>query len=331
MKVKIMKFFWGVVLVLLVGLSIACLSGYVPFDRFAGSTSSLIFTGLSAAFLLNYFVSGINRWGWLFPALFSAALALNAVGVFENYGSPIVAFPFLLSLAIPLYVGYILNRKHWEWLVPAWFLTIITLIPPLAKQMNLDVLGALVLYCLSLPFLVGYLVDQQCKWALFISAVLGFIGIFSLVETFIHGDILGPIVMLLIALPFFITFFASKQRWWALIPSGVFISIGLVALLNRLLPLYEYILVGGHHLGVYTGLLFLGFAVTFAILWQLDTNKPKEWARFLAIGFFAASVLAFLMGKSFEAFLPEISLLIIGFVMLSAIFLKQRVTNQPYS
>jgi hypothetical protein len=331
MKAIIIKFFWGVILATLVCLTLACMLGYVTFDNFAGPTSLFIFGCLSAAFFVCYFVSGVRNWGWLFPALFSTALALNAAGVFEDYGSPIVAFPFLLSQAIPFYFGYILNRKQWVWLVPAWFLTIITMIPPFSERMNPDVLVAVVLYALSLPFLVGYLTNQRCKWALFISAVLGFIGIFSLVETFIHGDIMGPVVMLLIALAFFITFFASRKRWWALIPSGVFIGIGVVALLDKLLPVYDYVLVAGHQVGVYTGLLFLSFAATFGILWRLHGSQPTKWARYPAICFLAASILAFLMGKSFEAFLPVISLLIIGIVMLSAVFFDDRVTHQPSS
>ncbi len=331
MKTNILKIFWGASLVFLVSLTLACMLGYVTFDRFAGPTSLLIFVGLSAAFFMSYFLSGVRNWVWLFPALFSAALALNATSVFGDGTTPIIAFPFLLSLAIPFYIGYILNRKQWGWLIPAWFLTIITVIPPLIDRINPDALIALVLYAISLPFLVGYLVDQRCKWALFISAVLGFIGIFSLIESIIHGDTLGPIILLLIALPLIITFYASKRRWWALIPSGVFISIGLVALLDRLLPVYDYIFVGDHQVGVYTGLLFLGFAITFTIILQLHSDQPKEWARYPAIGFVAAALLAFFMGESFGAFLPEIALLIVGIVTLSAVFLKERVIRQTSS
>jgi hypothetical protein len=138
-------------------------------------------------------------------------------------------------------------------------------------------------------------------------------------------------VMLLIALPFFITFSASKKRWWALIPSGVFISIGLIALLDRQLPVYEYILVGDHQVGFYTGLLLLGVAVTFAILWRLDTARPKEWARYPAIGLLAVSLLAFVLGESFDNFLPVVALLTVGIVMLSSGILKRGKTHQPSS
>jgi hypothetical protein len=331
MKAKILIIFWGGILLSLVSLSFACMMGYVNFDYFTGSLSLYIFTGLSIAFFASYFISGVHSWLWLFPALFTTALALNALRVFELGGPPIYAFPFLLSLAIPFCIGFILNRKQWGWLIPAVYLIIIASIPPLYNQMNPDVLTALVLYALSLPFLVGYLVDLRCRWALFISAVLGFIGIFSLIEAIIHGDLLGPIVLLIIALPFFITFYASRRHWWALIPSGVFISIGLVALLDRLLPVYDYIIIGNHQIGFYTSLLFLGFATTFGILWRLQTSQPSHWARYPATGFFTASILALIMGENFLAFFPAIALLIVAIVLISDLFIKERVTHQTSS
>lgn len=134
MRAKIIKIFWGIILVSLIGLTLACRLGYVTFDNFAGPISLFIFGSLSAAFFVCYFVSGVRNWGWLFPALFSASLALNAARVFEHYGSPIVAFPFLLSIAIPFYIGYTLNRNQWEWLVPAGYLTIIAVVPPFSER-----------------------------------------------------------------------------------------------------------------------------------------------------------------------------------------------------
>jgi hypothetical protein len=331
MKTKFLKFFWGGILISLVGLTVACIAGYVTFDYLIGSKSLLIFTSLSIAFFTSYFVSGVRNWAWLFPSLLTAALGLNAAGVFEKYGTPIIAFPILLSIAIPFYVGFFLDRKQWGWLIPAWFLTIIAIIPPLNDQLNPDVLTALVLYAISLPFLVGYLVDLRCKWAIFISAVFGFIGVFSLIETIIHGDILGPVAMLIISLPFFIMFLASKRRRWALIPSGIFISIGVVALLDRLLPVYDYILVGNHQVGIYTSLLFLGFAATFGVLWRLNTSQHSRWAVYPAIGFLAASFLAIVLGENFQSFLPEIALLIAGSVLISVTFPNERVTHQTSS
>ena len=101
--------------------------------------------------------------------------------------------------------------------------------------------------------------------------------------------------------------------------------------MDRLLPVYDYILVGDHQVGVYTGLLFLGFAVTFGILLQLHTDQPRNGPGTRRLVLLAASILAFFMGENFGLFLPEIALLIVGIVMLSAVLLKERVTRQASS
>jgi len=331
MKPQLLSIFWTVILFFLVGLSLASMQGYVAFDRFAGTISIIIFSGLSAVSFLSYFVSGIRKWGWLFPALAFASLAMNSAGIFTDYGSPIVAFPILLSVAIPFYVGYLLDRKQWGWLVPAWFLTVITVIPPLSALINQNLLAALVLYSISLPFVVGCFTNPDSRWPLFIATSLGFIGVFSLVESFIHGDNLGSAVLLLIALPFFAAYHRSKKNWWALIPSGVFTTIGLVALLDRLLPAYDYILIGDYQLGVYTSLLFMGLAVTFNFLRRSHLSQRMEWAKYPTIGLLTASLMAFLMGESFMGFLPLVAMLVTGVVMVSAVFLKRGVTHQPTS
>jgi lipid-A-disaccharide synthase-like uncharacterized protein len=216
-------------------------------------------------------------------------------------------------------------------LIPAWVLTIVAIIPALSERINPDLLASLFLYSAALPFLAGSLADRQRKWALITASALGFIGIFPVIETFIHGDILGPVVMFLFTLPFFVTYSASKNNWWALIPSGVFTSIGLVALLDYFIPYYAYISIAGYEIGVYTGVLFLGLTITFGILWLLRTSQPTDWAKYPAIGLLATSILAFLMGKSFENFLLAIVLLVIGVVLVLAVFFKRRVTHQPTS
>jgi hypothetical protein len=208
---------------------------------------------------------------------------------------------------------------------------VLPIIPSLSERINPDLLASMFLYSIAIPFLVGYLVDQRRKWALIIATILGFIGIFPVLNTFIHGEIQGPVVMFLFTLPFFATYSASKKNWWALIPAGVFATIGLVALLNNLLPGYDYIMIGDYQIGVYRGTLFLGWAVTFGILWFLRASQPTDWAKYPAVGLLAASMLAFFMGESFDDFLPAVALLVIGVVMISAVFLKRGVIHQPTS
>jgi hypothetical protein len=195
MKSRVLKIVWGVISFSLVVLSLACIQGYVTFDCFIGWKSFTIFTCLGILSFISYLLSGGKKWGWLFPALIFAALGLNSVGVFEAFGSPIVAFPLLLALALTFYIGYLIDRKQWGWLIPAWILTVLALIPPLVSLVAEDLLIALILYSFSLPFMVGSISYPDRRWPLFIAAFFGFAGVFILVGAFIHGT--SPIPLLL--------------------------------------------------------------------------------------------------------------------------------------
>jgi hypothetical protein len=331
MKSMIIKIIWGIILISLGGLVIAEQLGYVSYGTYVGQTCTIVFAVISAAFFLSYFLSGVRNWGWLFPALIFASVALTVSIILEKPDNPIIAFPFLLGTAIPFYVGYTLNRRQWGLLIPAWALSVLPIIPSLSERINPDLLGSLVLYSIAIPFLVGYLVNQRRKWALIIATIFGFIGLFPLINTFIHGDIQGPVIMFLFTLTFLAIYSASKKNWWSLLPSGIFASIGLVALLNNLLPGYGYIMIGGYQIGVYRGVLFLGLAITFGILWRSRASQPTDWAKYPAIGFLVTSMLAFVLGKSFEGFLLAVIVLVIGVVMVLAVFLKRIGTRQPTS
>jgi hypothetical protein len=331
MKSNIINIFWGVVLIALGGLFLADRLGYVNLELITSQGWGIIFAVTCAAFFLSYFLSGIRNWGWLFPALIFATLALTIGMILGNPDSSIIAVPFLLSIGIPFYIGYFLNRKHWGLLIPAWILTVVAVIPILSESINSDLVGALFLFATALPFLVVYLVNRQRKWALITGIVLGFIAIFPLLGSFLQGDIQGPVVMFLFALLFLIIYIVSKKKWWVLIPSGFFASIGLVALLDTLLPNHDYFLIGDLQFGVYTGVLFLGFAITFGILWLLRASQPTNWAKYPAIGLLIASILAFLMGKTFNDLIPGVVLLVIGIVMILMAILKRRGTHQTAS
>jgi LiaI-LiaF-like transmembrane region len=331
MRATTIKIIWGVILISLGGMSLANQLGYINFDSISEQWAMIFFATLSAAFFLSYFLSGIRKWGWLFPALIFAALALTIHTMLKDPDDSIIAIPILLSIAIPFYAGYFVNRKHWGLLIPAWAFTFLPMIPTLSDRINPDLLGSLVLYSIAIPFLIGYLVDQRRKWALIIATFFGFIGLFPLLNTFIHGDTQGPVVMLLFTLAFILIYSASKKNWWALIPAGFFASIGLVALLNILLPDYGYLMIGNYQIGVYRGVLFLGWAITFGILWLLSASQPTDWAKYPTIGLLVTSMLAVLMGKGFEDFLPAVILLVSGVILIIAQLSKRRINRQPTS
>ncbi|MGE5124123.1 MAG: hypothetical protein ACM3H7_06360 [Acidobacteriaceae bacterium] len=324
MKDTIIKTFWGVVLVILGGFALADRLGSIDLDSTTSQMWIIIFASLSLAFFLSYFISGIRQWGWLFPALIFAALALVINPILADQESPITPMSILLAVGIPFYVGYLVNRKHWGLLIPAWILTVIAFIPALNERIDSNLVGAFFLYGTALPFLVVYLANRVRKWALVTTVTLAVIGSLPLLEFVYHGDLSGPIVMSLLALPFLVAFFTSQKNWWALIPAGTFASIGVVALLNALFPDDSFLRVGEVEIGMYSAILFLGFAITFGILWLLRTSRPTGWAIYPAVGCLAISALVLLFGQRFNEFLPAVVLMIIGLVMISTALVRRR-------
>ncbi len=331
MNRKIIKIIWGTILIALASLYVYHLLGPVSSQPFTRSGWIIICAVLSVAFFLTYFLAGIRHWVWLFPALISISMVLTLSGFTTYAHGPISPIPFLVSLAIPFYIGFFLNQKHWGLLIPAWALTVLPIIPPLSFAIDEATLMSMVLISLAIPFVIGYLVGNQSKILLFVTACLGFTGVFSLVDPILHGDLLAPVILLLLSLPFILAVAASHKHWWALIPAGIFASTGLVALISILLPEYNYILVGEFSVGVYLSLLCLGFAATFLVIWSLRSQQPTGWAIYPAFGCLLASILAFLMGPNFMALLPAVAFLVVGLAMLPAIVLKMKVTHQPSS
>lgn len=328
MKANLVKILWGIVLIAMGGIAIADRLGYVDLELITSLGWAIIFAVISGVFFLSYFLSGVRMWGWLFPALLFAALALTIGTILENPDDPIIVAPILLSIAIPFYVGYILNRKLWGLLIPAWVMTVVSVIPALSERANSDLIGATVLFAIALPFLVVYLNNHQRKWSLIIGIVMIFIGMFPLLEPILPGDIAGPVTMFLFALFFSVIYIISKKSWWALIPAGVFASIGVVALLVLLLPSNAYFRIGGLQFGVYTSVLLLGFAITFGVLWLLRGTQPTAWAKYPAIGLLIFSILSLLMWKTDNNLVPAIALLVVGVALIVGSVLKRRSPDQ---
>ncbi len=324
MKANLVKTLWGIVLIALGGLFLADSLGYVELDLLARQGWAIVFAGFSVAFFLSYLILGVRQWGWLFPALIFAALALVIGVLVDNQEDSMIALPILLSVGIPFYVGYLVNRKNWGLLIPAWILTVIPAIVALSDRTDSDLIGAVFLYAIALPFLVVYLLNRRHLWALITGSLLAFIGVFPLLEPILPSDIAGPVIMFIFALPFFILHFASQKFWWALIPAGFFSSIGIVALLDVLLPSNGYFMVGKLEFGVYTGVLFLGFAAIFGVLWLLRGSRPTAWAKYPAIALLIVSILALFMWKTASNLITAVVLVSIGVALILGSLLKRR-------
>lgn len=327
MKDMIIKIFWGVVLISLGGGALADKLGYYDLDAIPSQTWAVIFVCLSLAFFASYFLSGVRQWGWLFPALIFMALALIISTIFVDPDSTIAPMAILLAVGLPFYIGYLINRQQWGLLIPAWILTVIAFIPALSERIDSNIIGAFLLYSIALPFLIVFLADRLRNWALIIAVTVIIIGSLPLVELISDEEMSGPVVMFLFVLPFLVTFFTSRKNWWALMPAGLFASIGAVALINTLMPDDTYIQFGEFQIGSYSGILFLGFAITFGILWLLRASRPTGWAIYPAVGCLAISGLVLLFGQRISDLLPALVLLIIGVGMIFTALWRQRGRN----
>jgi hypothetical protein len=316
MRTKSISFFWGAILILAGAYFLARNVGY--FSNIPDGVWKFIFAGASLLFFSTWLVNGAQNWGWLFPACITAGLSMTILlGEIGNLGS-VTGTPILFSIAVPFIVAYLFDRKKNLWaLIPAWVMSVISLITLLADRVNGNWIGTLVLYSIGLPFLVVYLMDRKNWWALIPAGVMAVVGTFPLLGTVLTGVYMDIAVMLLFAIPFLVVFFWSKNNWWALIPAGVFMSIALLITLLKLRVVAE-----NDQSGIPSAIIMAGIGLTFGILWLLRNIRPTSWAKYPARVLFAAAILAFFTGDRFKLFWPMV-LIIVGVVMLSSYFLRK--------
>jgi hypothetical protein len=119
----------------------------------------------------------------------------------------------------------------------------------------------------GLAFLWVYIANREQWWAIIPGCtLLGVAGTIALSE--IAGSWAGAVVLAAIGVSFWIIYLNRRDTWWPIIPGGVLITLALVAGFGDTLP-DEMI----------TGILFLGLAATFLLVYLLPTPAGRmKWA-----------------------------------------------------
>jgi hypothetical protein len=281
MKEKIIYIFWGVVF-LLAGLGL--LTGYIDFQELSDKTVFIIEIVASAAFVVSYFLAGTKKWGWLLPAFVFAGMAVDfSTELYHTFLSQINGVPIMIAVALWFLTGFLIDRKRWGLLIPAYILVIAAV----ETEIN-TILSPSILRGQSVPLLLAF------------SSGAG--------------------MMIMLALPFFVVYGVSKKSWWALIPAGAFTSIAVIIVL-------PFLISDEHNtqFGLYSGVLCLGLAAIFGILWLRRKTEPTDWAKYPAAGLLVLSILAFILGDAWNTLSDQTKA--IAFAVASAVFLVCYLLN----
>lgn len=275
--------------------------------------------GISLVFFISYFVSGVHQWWWLLPAMGTAGVAVTLILTQAGVRNSVVGSPILLGIGLPFMAAFLVDRRqNWWALIPAWVLAVLAVVTAVAEVVPGEVIGSVVLFAISLPFWVVFLTDRSRWWALIPGGIMLVIGFIPLLTLIASGEIIGTLIMFLFAIPFLVVAITWPKGWWALIPAGIFATIGVVTLLAT----NPDIEAQG---GVIVGVLFLGWALTFFVLWLRRAIAPTGWARYPAFALLIAGLAAFAIGTSGMNFLWPLMIIGIGAVLLYNALVKKNI------
>ncbi len=274
MKSKIITIFWAVVFFL---FGIGLLVGTIDLKQLSQEAWMISLAVVSIAFTLTYILDGIKKYSLLLPAFACAAIAVE-IGLELN------GVAILVGLALWFIVGFLIERKNWWLLIPAYILAFAAIETIVNSIITPSIL----------------IQGQMSKFLLVFSSGAG--------------------VMFMLALPFFVVYFWSKKSWWAFIPAGGLTTLGLVVGLEALISNEHSV-----HTGLFGAILFLGSAITLAILWLRRKTQPTQWAIYPAAGLLVLAILAFILGNGWNSLSDQTKT--IGFAIASVIFFIAYLVN----
>jgi len=109
-----------------------------------------------------------------------------------------VATYVLLSIALPFFVAFLIDRTRWGLLIPAYVLSAVAVMVPLIELgvLNDLMVTAYVLFAIAIPFFVVYLRNNKNWWALIPAGILAVIAIGFLIAEAAVEYIFGAVLIL---------------------------------------------------------------------------------------------------------------------------------------
>ena len=279
----------------------------------------MVFAGFGLLSLVAYLLSGVRAWGWLFPTLICSAVALTIYLAEAGATGSLIGTPILVAVGLPFIVPLVMDvRKNWWALIPMWIMGMLAGVVALADRVQGEWIAALIMLGFAIPFLVVFLTDRSRWWALIPAFVFAAIASIPPASTLLKGEYMGGLINIFIGLPFLVTYIVSRKSWWALIPAGIMFSIGLMIILIGVFGSTTSI----GSIGV--GVMFLGFAATFGLLW-FRRDYPVDWAKYPAIVLTVLAVFMFFSAASLNYAWPII--LIAGGLLLLYFGFRRKSTD----
>lgn len=166
----------------------------------------------------------------------------------------------------------------------------------------------------GLAFLWVFLSNQAQWWAIIPGFTL--LGIALLIG---FGERLGTwggaLFLGAIGLSFWVIYLLHREHWWAIIPGGALATLALVAGLSDVMP-NEGMAIGG--------ILFLGFALTFLLVYLAPTPQGRmKWALIPAGILGVMGVLMMLSLGGFVNYVLALGLIVAGGVLVARVLMRK--------
>ncbi|MDX1437861.1 MAG: hypothetical protein R3335_13705 [Anaerolineales bacterium] len=276
-----------------------------------------VLLGVAVPFLAAFVLDVRKNWWALIPASLVGGSAL--ITAFAD--QPVIGEFFSMIayvVALPFFIIFLTKPRERGWaLIPGYVIAAVGTLPILADRISGELLFTCIFLIIALPFLVAFLIDRSRIWGGLVAFIMAAVGTVPFLASALPSpEAFASLVLLAVALPFWVVFIVSRRSWWSVIPAGILTSVSLMIYLIGNWELDEF------GIAVLNGLMSLGIAATFFVVWLRRGISPVDWAKYPAVVFLGVGLFSIVLGSSFTLFWPF--LLIGGGILVLFFSLRPR-------